>query len=108
MVDEIIVNRGILKTSREPQIIDGVNIDDLSRLAFRYYKMIIKGESPLDIDGQIVRPANSANRINNGSPVCLSCGSMLEQDDIDNNMPVCPNCLKKIRIDYNVLRELFG
>ena len=108
MVDEIIVNRGILKISDRQTQVDGVDIEKLSSLAFKYYKMIILGESPLDIDKQTgaadkYQPdsRDQSNRRN-----CIGCSKLLEESDIKDRMPVCKSCREKIKVEYDVLREL--
>ena len=49
MVDQLIVGHGVLTISDCPMSIDGMDTNQLCRLAFKYYKMIYSGENPLDI-----------------------------------------------------------
>ena len=108
MVDDIIVNRGILNTANIQMQIDGFNIEQLSAQAFKYYKMIVLGENPLDIDER--QQAKTKQQYQSQTPIslhdCIGCSCLLEDDDIQNRIPVCKSCRKKIKIDYEVLREL--
>lgn len=109
MVDEIIVSRGMLAISDRQTDVDGMDIDQLSCLAFKYYKMIYLGENPLDIDS-----AGSACHDNNGQQTkekkrrfCIGCDQPLGDDDIKKGMPVCSFCRAKLKTDYEVLKEMF-
>ncbi len=108
MVDEIIVNRGILKVPRQYSDTDGLKTDDLYRQAFRYYRMIMKGESPLDIDQSNPRininPRSHDNILPN---LCIGCNEPLTEADIELKMPVCATCRTKVKVDYEILRDLF-
>jgi hypothetical protein len=108
LVDELIVNRGILAVNRETQSQDGQGQDELYKLAFRYYKMIMTGKSPLDIDGSF-GDINQHQETSSGAHVnrCIGCNQPLSQDSINRRMPVCDDCLKKVKIDYEILKDLF-
>ena len=107
LVDEIVVNRGVLMIDNQQIQIDGMSMDQLGKLAFKYYKMIFSGKSPLDIDAhneiqnlnQTVQSQNLKN--------CIGCNQTLENNDIEMRMPVCKGCRDKIRVDYDVLRDIF-
>jgi len=108
MIDELIISRGILKIDNRQIDIDGIDIERLSDLAFKYYRMIIKGESPLDIDLQAdwhnKQPESPVDRsVSN----CIGCNLPLSDDDIAQHMPVCRDCREKVRADYSFLQELF-
>ncbi len=108
LVDEIIVNRGILKVRQHLNNVDGMKADELHRQAFRYYKMIMRGESPLDIDRHHehkfpVKDSQTAILPNS----CIGCNQSLSENDIKSNMPVCVACRAKVKVDYEILRELF-
>jgi hypothetical protein len=109
MVDELIVNRGILALRDRWTEVDGLNMNKLGNMAFRYYKMILLGESPLDID--IKSPnlieQHASESAFHASKACIGCGEMLLSVDIRNRMPACQACREKIRVDYELLRELF-
>ncbi|MCD6162425.1 MAG: hypothetical protein J7K40_08445 [candidate division Zixibacteria bacterium] len=109
MVDEIIVNRGILSIADRRMQIDGLNIEQLSSLAFKYYKMIVLGESPFDIDQRLISKASKSSK--SQKPIslhkCIGCSSQLDDDDIKSRIPVCKTCRKIIRVDYEILKELF-
>jgi hypothetical protein len=109
MVDEIIVNRGILKSGRKYGSVDDQEFEELSRLAFRYYKMIMKGESPLDIDGRFTpQQKPSESRESSAVKCCIGCNSPLSSDSIRRKMPVCDDCLKKVKTDYEILKDIFA
>ena len=109
MVDELIVNRGILALGDRWAEVDGTPLNQLGNMAFRYYKMILLGESPLDIDARAPefarqKPERPGNRTMKS---CIGCGRELPATDIQNRMPACEACRAKIRVDYELLRELF-
>ena len=108
MIDELIISRGILKIDNKQIDIDGLNIERLGDLAFKYYRMIIKGESPLDIDlladWQNKQPESPVDR---SASNCIGCNLPLSDDDITQRMPVCRECRVKVRADYSFLQELF-
>ena len=108
MVDELIVNHGILKTHGDRGGIDGLNVDQLIKMAFKYYRMIISGESPLDID---MASPHRDRRVGaeRGDPVeyCIGCNRKLSDNDISEKMPVCGSCRQKVKTDYCILSELF-
>ncbi|GEM_PF-2437866 len=109
MVDEIIVNHGILKISDRQARVDGMNIEQLSKIAFRYYKMIFSGESPLDI-GEITKPDtsyNSAAKQQANQQNCIGCNRELDDEDIKKRMPVCESCRQRIKIEYEILKDIF-
>lgn len=108
MVDEIIVGRGILAISDRRANVDGMDIDQLSRLAFKYYKMIYLGENPLDIDSTSIAHHDSRYKQTQGKKrrYCIGCDQPLINDDIKNGMPVCSFCRSKLKTDYEVLKEL--
>jgi len=96
MIDELIISRGILKIDNRQIDIDGIDIERLSDLAFKYYRMIIKGESPLD-----------KSPVDRSVSNCIGCNLPLSDDDIAQHMPVCRDCREKVRADYSFLQELF-
>jgi hypothetical protein len=88
--------------------LDGMRIEEMYRLAFRYYKMIINGESPLDIDRfTISRKAKPGPDDVIELYRCIGCSNPLSEADISGRMPVCEACRKRIRVDFEILRELF-
>ena len=108
LVDEIIVNRGILTVSRRNYNIDGMDSDDLYRLAFRYYGMIMKGESPLDIDSSNQQmTSDTSTEVNSPPDNCIGCNKPLSEEEVILKIPVCKSCRSKVKVDYEVLRELF-
>ncbi|NLI15041.1 MAG: hypothetical protein GX409_02015 [candidate division Zixibacteria bacterium] len=103
LVDQLIVNHGILPA--QGTIIDGIDLPryrELSRFAFRYYKMIYTGASPLDIDLNAPKEIMEA-QISSASNTCIGCGRPLADD---NSMPVCPDCLNQLKTDYDILKSL--
>ncbi len=109
MVDELIVNRGVLKIADRHTEIDGINIEQLSSLAFKYYKMIFMGESPLDIDvgARSDRTSIDLPAASKELQCCIGCGRQLGDEDIRIGMPVCSECREKVKVDYHILRDLF-
>jgi len=107
MVDELIVNRGILAIGDRRAEIDGLDLNQLGNLAFKYYKMILFGESPLDIDAGSASIRKQHAPTKPASHACIGCGGPLPPADIEIRMPACQACRDKIRIDYDLLRELF-
>jgi len=108
MIDELIVSRGILKIDNKQFDIDGMNIEKLADLAFKYYRMIIKGESPLDIDLQSDwYDKQPESHVDPSVSNCIGCNQPLSDDDISLHMPVCSACREKVRADYGFLQELF-
>jgi hypothetical protein len=106
LVDELIINRGVLTVNRE--ISDSSDQDEILKLAFRYYKMIMTGKSPLDIDEPMPDSAGSQSGSSEASQkLCIGCNQPLSENTIARRMPVCDDCLKKIKTDYEILRELF-
>jgi hypothetical protein len=104
LVDQLIVNKGILPAQDIAFGIDYSQYAELSRLAFRYYKMIYSSTNPLDID------LNETNRGIPGQPTmpatartCLGCGQPLPNDV---PMPVCQPCRNQLKADYEVLKSL--
>ena len=108
MVDEIIVSRGILAISDRQANVDGMDVDQLSRLAFKFYKMIYLGENPLDIDSTGNAHHNNRYKQTEGKRrrFCIGCGEPLIDDDIKNGMLVCRFCRSKLKTDYEVLKEM--
>jgi hypothetical protein len=108
MVDEIIVSRGMLAIADRQTDVDGMNIDQLSRLAFKYYKMIYLGENPLDIDsaGSVKHDSKGHRSKSKKRRCCIGCDQPLSDDDIKRGMPVCSFCRTKLKADYEVLKEL--
>jgi hypothetical protein len=108
MIDELIISRGILKIDNKQINIDGINIEKLANEAFRYYRMVVKGESPLDIDLHAGRYAKQPDSLSSRSIAnCIGCNQPLADDDISRHMPVCRDCRAKVRADYGFLQELF-
>jgi hypothetical protein len=103
LVDQLIVNRGILPAQEIAYGIDHSQLLELSRLAFRYYKMIYTGASPLDIDLNANKGRGLAEITQPEFRACLGCGEGL---DDDNSMPVCQNCRNQLKADYDVLKSL--
>ncbi|MCP4581751.1 MAG: hypothetical protein GY839_09035 [candidate division Zixibacteria bacterium] len=107
MVDELIVNHGILKFDRETISLEGMEFGELTNRAFKYYRMIMKGESPLDID---ISPGRKARNVDSApksrADHCIGCNQRLTRQDINLKMPVCTECRQKIKVDYDILREL--
>lgn len=108
MVDEIIVNGGVLTIADRQAVVDGMDINELSRLAFKYYKMIYLGQDPLDVDIPTTGRHKTVKR--RWKPpadrCCIGCEQPLLKDDIDKEMPVCRFCREKLKADYEMLREL--
>jgi len=104
LVDQLIVNKGILPAPGLATDIDYQQYTELSRLAFKYYKMIYTSSNPLDIDlnetkrGIAVQTDSATN-----TKTCLGCGSPLPED---LSMPVCQNCRNQLKADYDVLKSL--
>ena len=108
LVDELIINRGVLNTQNFHSSIDGMNAQQLARLAFRYYRMIIKGESPLDVDLRFDEMrGNELSVDENGSAKCIGCNQPLNDKELAEKMPVCESCRKKIKVDFEILRNIF-
>ena len=108
MIDELIVSHGILRIDNKQIDIDGMNVEKLAELAFKYYRMIIKGESPLDIDLQADgHDKQPDSRVDRSISNCIGCNQPLSDDDINQHMPVCRKCREKVRADYSFLQELF-
>ncbi len=103
LVDQIIVNRGILPAQGIANGIDHSQFLELSRLAFRYYKMIYTGASPLDIDLNANKGRDLTQSLQSDTKACLGCGEPLTND---NAMPVCRNCRNQLKADYDVLKNL--
>lgn len=103
LVDQLIVNRGILPAQETAAGIDGAQFLELSRLAFRYYKMIYTGASPLDIDLNATKGRGIAQVSVADSITCLGCGEPFSDDE---SMPVCRNCRNQLKADYDVLKSL--
>jgi hypothetical protein len=106
LVDELIINRGIIAINRGMP--ESPDQDELLKMAFRYYKMIMTGKSPLDIDEPLTGGAPD-RRESAYSPAkqCIGCNQPLSQDSIARRMPVCDDCLLKVKTDYEILKELF-
>lgn len=108
LVDELIINRGVLNTKSTNIGVDGLNTEQLTGLAFRYYKMIMKGESPLDIDLRVDKPQNDVIiSISDNVKKCIGCNQPLSDNELREKMPVCEACRKKIKVDFDILREIF-
>lgn len=108
LVDELIINRGMLNTQNLHSTIDGMDAQQLARLAFRYYRMIIKGESPLDIDLRFEdMRENSLASDDSGTTKCIGCNQPLNEKELTEKMPVCEICRKKIKVDFDILRNIF-
>jgi hypothetical protein len=108
MIDELVVSRGILKIDNKQIDYDGMNVERLADLAFKYYRMIIKGESPLDIDLHVDWPDKQPDLdVDRSVSNCIGCNLPLSDDDIAQRMPVCRDCRVKVRADYSFLQELF-
>ena len=109
MVDEIIVSHGILKINDRQAQVDGMNVEQLSKMAFRYYKMIFSGESPLDV-GETAKPDTSYNpaaRQQANQQNCIGCNRELDDEDIEKRMPVCKSCRQRIKVEYEILKDIF-
>lgn len=103
LVDQLIINRGILPAQEIANGIDHSQFLELSRLAFRYYKMIYTGASPLDIDLNANKERGLTQISRSDIRACLGCGEPLADND---SMPVCQNCRKQLKADYDVLKSL--
>ncbi|OQX91154.1 MAG: hypothetical protein B6D58_08800 [candidate division Zixibacteria bacterium 4484_95] len=108
MVDEIIVGRGMLAIADRQTDVDGMNIDQLSRLAFKYYKMIYLGKNPLDIDvsGNRIHYTRNHHSERKKGRFCIGCDQLLTNDDIKKGMPVCSLCRTKLKADYEMLKKI--
>jgi hypothetical protein len=106
LVDQIIVNRGVLPNCKNVLDIDGMNGEQLCQFAFKFYKMIYLGESPLDIDLKIglenISDLAPSARINTAN--CIGCDKPLTEED--GQMPVCRSCRSTIKADYDMLKTL--
>lgn len=103
LVDQLIVNRGILPAQEIADGIDHSQLLELSRLAFRYYKMIYAGASPFDIDLNAAKREGLAQVNKANTKTCLGCGEPLA---LDSSMPVCQNCRNQLKADYDILKSL--
>ena len=107
MVNELIVNHGMLNKQGPYHSVDGMNIQELTRLAFKYYRMIIKGESPLDVDLQPEQSEGSEHSISAKDILnCIGCNQPLTERELSEKMPVCEICRKKVKVDFDILREI--
>jgi hypothetical protein len=102
LVDLLVVNRGILPASNRPQDIDDSEFTELSRMAFRYYKMIYTSADPLDLDLNETKRGISVLSSSSDIRVCIGCGLELS----DPSIPVCNSCRSQLRADYDVLKSL--
>lgn len=103
LVDQLIVNKGILTAPDLSVGIDYHQYIELTRLAFKYYKMIYTSSNPLDIDLKETGRGISSQSTPTDDRNCLGCGEPLT-DDV--SMPVCQTCRNQLKADYEALRSL--
>jgi hypothetical protein len=102
LVDLLVVNHGVLPVNKNYWDLGDAEFAELSRQAFKYYKMIYASVDPLDIDinetnrGISIQPGNSESR------ACIGCGQPLA----DYSVPVCDTCRGKLKAEYDVLKSL--
>ena len=105
LVDQIIVNHGILPPIDGEISVDGLNGLQLSRLAFRYYKMIYTNQSPLDINPKMPNLETGKTPADlRAGRYCLGCDALLT--DSDDQMPVCRKCRHQLKADYEMLKTI--
>jgi hypothetical protein len=105
LVDQLIVNHGILVQSSRNREIDDSEYSQLTLMAFKYYRMIYNSEDPLDIDLKdssrgVTLPLTKTS----DTKSCIGCGQDLS--DADGHMPVCQACRAHLKADYDVLKSL--
>ena len=122
LVDEMTVGRGIIELSRPDHLVDGVSEEELSKVAFRYYRMLYSGERVIVPEGSRewyrctycpdkceeylgLNPDNPASGYSlpdhcpKGEDYmppleCMSCGAVFEVDkESDYPEPFVPLCL---------------
>jgi hypothetical protein len=102
LVDLLIINHGLLPVSNRHRDLDDSEFTELSRMAFRYYKMIYTNTNPLDLDLNETKRGIPVQNSPSDTRVCIGCGLELS----DPAIPVCNSCRSQLKADYDVLKSL--
>jgi hypothetical protein len=102
LVDLLVINHGILPITNRHRDIDDSEFTELSRMAFRYYKMIYTSADPLDLDLNETKRGIPIQSSSLDNRVCIGCGLELS----DPSIPVCNSCRSQLKADYDVLKSL--
>ena len=126
-IDQLIINKGIIKIDNPERIVDKIKMDYLVKLAFRFYSKLYNSEkyaSYLKI-GEYDSPAaadadyqpvfqNILTQLNSTKSdtvvQCLNCGVEIHTKDLQNlgtDLPVCSKCYKDIGIEFDIWQKVF-
>jgi hypothetical protein len=112
MVDELIVNRGILDLKNLKISEVHLDIRNLAKLAFQYYRMMLEGNLAFDFsdfEGNLSLSAKGFSDTCN-QPRCLACGS---HEDITMTpestfIPLCRTCHQKLDSDIKTMSSIIA
>ena len=127
-IDQLIINKGIIRVKNPELVIEKIKIDFLVKLAFRFYSKLYGSEKyasylkasekdnfiESDKDYQpILQNMLSVFSSDKRSEIvqCLNCGvdvSLKELEKSGDNLPICSNCQLDIGLEMDIWEKVFG
>jgi len=127
-IDQLIINKGVIKVRNPELVIEKVKIDFLVKLAFRFYSKLYNSEKyssylleseknqfeDCDIAHQPIIQSvfNTFNSNHQNEDVqCLNCGKEIRFADLvksGDNLPICKDCHDEIGMEIDIWEKIFG
>ena len=128
-IDQLIINKGILKVKNPELVIEKIKIDFLVKLAFRFYSKLYNSEKYasyliasekenfIDSSDKDFQPIlqNMLKLLKIGKHEenvnCLNCGediSLIELERSGDNLPICDKCQSEIGFEMDIWEKVFG
>lgn len=112
MVDELVVNGGILDLKKLRISTENTNLHELSRIACQYYAMMREGTIAFDFSDiekylHLLSPSDSS--VPKGA-CCLACGGVdgISITPESSFIPLCQSCHKKLDRDITIMTSLMA
>ena len=110
MIDELVVNGGILDLNKLKISSDNINVNKLANIACQYYRMIREGCLSFDYS-DIEKYLHLINRSGTEPPAgfrCLSCGvgKKVTATQESSFIPLCQSCHSKLDADISMISTL--
>ncbi len=127
LIDELIVNSGIIKVSNPERVVEKVKFDFLVKLAFRFYSKLYNSEKYASYLYETINKIKNKdeydhavfqslmNEIQNDTGVssvqCLNCNATIPTEELiksGENMPLCQTCKDHIGLEIDIWEKVFG
>ena len=126
-IDELIINKGILRVKNPELVIEKIKIDFLIKLAFRFYSKLYSSEKYASYLQQsekenfmeagkdfqpILQNMLKLLKFNKQDEVvnCLNCGDNIALRDLErsgDNLPICEKCQSEIGLEMDIWERVF-